>query len=101
VWTFPFCLVNRLDLLVDPFSLQASTVFIFITINLYIMQTDILLDPKEKKEEEEKSVEQQQNEDGVVLLNDDGTEFDSSERTYVSVDLPEDEEASADEKSSE
>jgi hypothetical protein len=65
------------------------------------MQTDILLDPKEKKEEEEKSVEQQQNEDGVVLLNDDGTEFDSSERTYVSVDLPEDEEPSADEKSSE
>lgn len=57
------------------------------------MQTNILFDPKDKNEEE-KSVEQQQNEDGVFLVNDDGTDFDSSERTYVSVDLPEDEEES-------
>jgi hypothetical protein len=63
------------------------------------MQTNISFDPKDKKEEE-KSVQQQQNEEGVFLVNDDGSDFDSSERTYVSVDLPEDEEASANEDNS-
>lgn len=49
-------------------------------------------DPKEKNQPEDQPVEQEDNDDSVVLVNDDGTEFDSSERTYVSVDLPEEEE---------
>ena len=43
-------------------------------------------DPKEKTEENDKSLQEQQNDEGVFLVNDDGTDFDSSERTYVSVD---------------
>ena len=52
-------------------------------------------DPKEKQDSEEESLETQQNEEGVVLVNDDGTAFDSSELTYVSFDLPEEEESAA------
>lgn len=46
-------------------------------------------DPKEKKELDDDETVQQDSEDSVFLVNDDGTDFDSSERTYVSVDLPE------------
>ena len=53
------------------------------------MQTDFF-DPKDKTQDEEKSIQEQQNEDGVYLVNDDGTDYDSSEQTYVSVDLDED-----------
>jgi hypothetical protein len=56
------------------------------------MQTDILIDPKDKNLEENQSTQPQENDDVVYLVNDDGTEFDDSERTYISVDLPEDEE---------
>ena len=49
-------------------------------------------DPKEKKDAPDETLKQQENEEGVYLVNDDGTDFDSSERTYVSVDLPEEEE---------
>ena len=56
------------------------------------MQTDILIDPKDKNVEENQSTQPEENEDVVYLVNDDGTEFDDSERTYISVDLPEEEE---------
>ena len=56
------------------------------------MQNQNAPDPKEKKELSDESVQRPENEDGVFLVNEDGTEFDSSERTYVSVDLPEEEE---------
>ena len=49
-------------------------------------------DPKDKNVESDQPLQRQENEEGLHLVNDDGTEFDSSERTYVSVDLPEDEE---------
>ena len=49
-------------------------------------------DPKEKKDTPDETLKQQENEEGVYLVNEDGSDFDSSERTYVSVDLPEDEE---------
>ena len=55
------------------------------------MQTDIF-DPKDKNLEENQSTQPEENEDVVYLVNDDGTEFDDSERTYISVDLPEEEE---------
>lgn len=58
------------------------------------MQNQNAPDPKEKKELSDESVQRPENEDGVFLVNEDGTEFDSSERTYVSVDLPEEEEKS-------
>ena len=56
------------------------------------METDILIDPKDKNLEENQSVQPEENEEVVYLVNDDGTEFDDSERTYISVDLPEEEE---------
>jgi len=56
------------------------------------MQTDNLIDPKDKNLEENQSTQPEENEDVVYLVNDDGTEFDDSERTYISVDLPEEEE---------
>ena len=55
------------------------------------MQTNYY-DPKDKNEDSDQPLQRQENEEGLHLVNDDGTEFDSSERTYVSVDLPEDEE---------
>jgi hypothetical protein len=55
------------------------------------MQTNYY-DPKDKNEDSDQPLQRQENEEGLYLVNDDGTEFDSSERTYVSVDLPEDEE---------
>ena len=56
------------------------------------MQTNYS-DPKDKNaEDNEQTVQRQENEEGLYLVNDDGTDFDSSERTYVSVDLPENEE---------
>lgn len=48
-------------------------------------------DPGEKNNIPDQPLQRQENEEGVFLVNDDGTEFDSSERTYVSVDLPEEE----------
>jgi hypothetical protein len=56
------------------------------------MQTDNLIDPKDKDLEENQSTQPEENEDVVYLVNDDGTEFDDSERTYISVDSPEEEE---------
>ena len=56
------------------------------------MQTDILIDPKDKNVEENQSTQPEENEEVVYLVNDDGTVFDDSERTYISVDLPEEEE---------
>ena len=55
------------------------------------MQTNYF-DPKDKNEDSDQPLQRQENEEGLHLVNDDGTDFDSSERTYVSVDLPEDEE---------
>ena len=55
------------------------------------MQTSYF-DPKDKNEDSDQPLQRQENEEGLHLVNDDGTEFDASERTYVSVDLPEDEE---------
>jgi hypothetical protein len=55
------------------------------------MQTNYS-DPKDKNVESDEPVQRQENEEGLYLVNDDGTEFDASERTYVSVDLPENEE---------
>jgi hypothetical protein len=52
------------------------------------MQIHNSFDPKEKNEDEQ-ALREKMNEEGVVLVNDDGTPFDDSERTYVSVDLPE------------
>ena len=48
-------------------------------------------DPKEKSQEEDQTLKEQMNEEGVYIVNNDGTPFDNSERTYVSVDLPEEE----------
>ena len=56
------------------------------------MQTNTFIDPKDKNTEEDQSIQPEENEDVVYLVNDDGTEFDDSERTYISVDLPEEEE---------
>ena len=56
------------------------------------MQTNTFFDPKDKNTEENQTVQPQESDDVVYLVNDDGTEFDDSERTYVSVDLPEEEE---------
>ncbi len=56
------------------------------------MQTNIFFDPKDQNTEENQAIQPEQDEDVVYLVNDDGTEFDDSERTYVSVDLPEEEE---------
>jgi hypothetical protein len=55
------------------------------------MQTNYY-DPKDKNEDSDQPLQRQENEEGLHLVNDDGTDFDSSERTYVSVDLPESEE---------
>lgn len=55
------------------------------------MQTFNSYDPKEKNEDDQ-PLQRQENEEGLFLVNDDGTEMDTSERTYVSVDLPEEEE---------
>jgi hypothetical protein len=52
------------------------------------MQIHNSFDPKEKNEDEQ-ALREKMNEEGVVLVNNDGTPFDDSERTYVSVDLPE------------
>ena len=52
------------------------------------MQVYNSFDPKEKNEDDE-TLREKMNEEGVVLVNNDGTPFDDSERTYVSVDLPE------------
>jgi hypothetical protein len=54
------------------------------------MQVHNSFDPKKKNEQEQTSTEKM-NEEGVYLVNDDGTPFDDSERTYVSVDLPDEE----------
>ena len=56
------------------------------------MRTKFFLDPKDKSLGESQTDQSQENDDVVYLVNDDGTEFDDSERTYVSVDQPEDEE---------
>jgi hypothetical protein len=57
------------------------------------MQTNHF-DPKDKNtDSSEQPLQRQENEEGLYLVNDDGSEFDASERTYVSVDLPESEEA--------
>lgn len=53
------------------------------------MQTRIFSDPKDKSTEENQPNQPEQDDDVVYLVNNDGTEFDDSERTYVSVDLPE------------
>lgn len=55
------------------------------------MQTFNAYDPKEKNEDDQ-PLQRQENEEGLFLVNDDGTEMDTSERTYVSVDLPEEKE---------
>ena len=55
------------------------------------MQINYNYDPKEKKSEEDEAQELQSEEE-VYLVNDDGTPFDDSERTYISVDMPEEEE---------
>ena len=55
------------------------------------MQVHNSFDPKEKNEDDQ-TLREKMNEEGVVLVNNDGTPFDDSERTYVSVDLPEEEE---------
>ena len=60
------------------------------------MQIQNAYDPKERKDIPDESLQRQENEEGVYLVNDDGTQFDSSERTYVSVDLPEEEERTED-----
>ena len=52
------------------------------------MQVHNSFDPKEKNEDDQ-TLREKMNEEGVVLVNNDGTPFDDSERTYVSVDLPE------------
>ena len=49
-------------------------------------------DPKDKNTESEQPLQRQENEEGIHLVNEDGTDFDTSERTYISVDLPEEEE---------
>lgn len=54
------------------------------------MQINNFFDPKEKNEEDQ-TLREKMDEDGVYLVNNDGTPFDNSERTYVSVDLPEEE----------
>jgi hypothetical protein len=59
------------------------------------MQTFNFYDPKDKNENEQ-PIQRQENEEGLFLVNDDGTEMDTSERTYISVDLPEEEEERAD-----
>lgn len=56
------------------------------------MQANIFPDPKDKNTEENQTVQTEESDDVVYLVNDDGTAFDDSERTYVSVDLPEEEE---------
>jgi len=55
------------------------------------MQINNSYDPKEKNNEQDEEKELQSEEE-VYLVNDDGTPFDDSERTYISVDMPEDEE---------
>ena len=60
------------------------------------MQTNNHYDPKEKNQEEDQTLREQMNEEGVYLVNDDGTPFDNSERTYVSVDLPEEDQKNND-----
>jgi hypothetical protein len=59
------------------------------------MQTFNFYDPKDKNENEQ-PIQRQENEEGLFLVNDDGTEMDTSERTYISVDLPEEEERADD-----
>ena len=49
-------------------------------------------DPKDKStENSDQPLQRQENEEGLHLVNEDGTDFDTSERTYISVDLPEEE----------
>jgi hypothetical protein len=55
------------------------------------MQINNSHDPKEKNSEQDEEKELQSEEE-VYLVNDDGTPFDDSERTYISVDMPEEEE---------
>ena len=55
------------------------------------MQINNNYHPKEKSNEEDEAKELQSEEE-VYLVNDDGTPFDDSERTYISVDMPEEEE---------
>jgi hypothetical protein len=64
------------------------------------MQTNYS-DPKDKNTEDNEPAQRQENEEGLYLVNDDGTDFDSSERTYVSVDLPENEEEAESDKDAE
>ena len=55
------------------------------------MQTNYF-DPKDKdSENSDQPLQRQENEEGLHLVNEDGTDFDTSERTYISVDLPEEE----------
>jgi hypothetical protein len=55
------------------------------------MQTNNI-DPKDKNTgSSEQPLQRQENEEGLYLVNDDGSEFDASERTYVTVDFPEEE----------
>ena len=63
------------------------------------MQINNSYDPKEKNSEQDEAKEIQ-SEDEVYLENDDGTPFDDSERTYISVDMPEEEEASSNQDTS-
>lgn len=47
-------------------------------------------DPKDKNSEtDDQPIQREENEEAVYIVNNDGTPFDNSERTYVSVDLPE------------
>ena len=49
-------------------------------------------DPKEKLTDENENNEANvDSNEGVFLFNNDGTPMDTSERTYISVDLPKDE----------
>ena len=56
------------------------------------MQANVFVDPKDKNTEENQAVQPEEDDDVVYLVNDDGTEFDDSERTYISVDSPEEDE---------
>jgi hypothetical protein len=46
-------------------------------------------DPNQKRNDNTENTENQNLDEGVFVYNNDGTPMDTSERTYVSVDLPE------------
>lgn len=53
------------------------------------MHSENVYDPNKKNTSNSQNEGQQDQEDGVYLYNDDGTPMDTSDRTYISVDLPE------------